>query len=589
MPGPSLALRPYQQAANEAYIDAVRAGRRRTIIQLPTGTGKTVTGLALARRCKGRTLWIAHRDELLTQPFKALHYIWPEAEGGIVKAERDDVGARNIVFASIQTIQNPSRLARLVEAGGFAFVVVDEAHHAPAASYRRVLESLGCFEPKGPPLLGLTATVERTDQAALDAIFQGLAYQLHLGTAIEQGYLVPVRSVARPLQLDLDSLDYRAGDFASGELDAALLEAGIVNEVASAMEEHARDRKSVVFTIGVAQAHAIADELVKRGFAAEALDGSMAPALRQAKLARLASGETKVLCNCAVLTEGFDEPSLDCVVMARPTASKTLYLQCVGRGLRLHPAKSECLVVDLVGVSKRHTLMQAPVLFGVETLTCQSCGLTKPVTAFGMEREGNRSCICQACSRQAERAGVPYDYAARLRKQVEGLPGVRSRFRWVRAREDVFALPAGGEGGTVVLEPAPGGVVAYVIGRRGLDGREVLTPEPVSIDLAQGVAEDYVRRAGCVAQARRDGGGWRDAPTTEKQAAQLEKAGIPVPETAGEASDLLAAHFAQRDLEPATPKQLASLRRQGLLAEGQTITKREAMRLFANARKGNAA
>ena len=160
-------LRPYQEAAMDAFSSRLAAGVQRGVINLPTGCGKTVTGLAIAKRMGLRTLWLAHRDELIEQPHRAIRAVWPDAATGVVKADRNELDAQ-VVFASIQTVSRPERLGKL---SGYGLVVVDECHHAAAPSYRRVLEELGTFTKGGPPVLGLTATLESGDKLGVDCAF----------------------------------------------------------------------------------------------------------------------------------------------------------------------------------------------------------------------------------------------------------------------------------------------------------------------------------------------------------------------------------------------------------------------------------
>ncbi|HEY8414253.1 MAG TPA: DEAD/DEAH box helicase [Thermaerobacter sp.] len=520
-----LELRPYQREAIDAFWAAHREGMRRGIINLPTGTGKTITALSAARERGGRVLWLAHRDELIEQPLRAIRAVWPEADTGVVKAERDEPDAQ-VVFASVQTACRPQRLERL---RGFDLVVVDEAHHATAPSYIRVLKRVHCFADGGPPTLGLTATVERGDQKALGAVFERIVYQLQLLEAIRRGYLVDLRPIRVTLNVDLDAIRTVNGDFHQGELDEALLRAGVAEATAKAYIEHGEGRKAIVFTVSVDQARRTAEALQRRGVAAEWISGDLPVDERRAILHRLHTGETRVVCNCAVLTEGFDEPTVSCVVVARPTKSKTLYLQMIGRGTRLSPGKTDCLVIDVAGATERHTLIQAPALFGFPP---------------GADLEGKtvtEALQDESLLKALKVGGDGSQELATLRSMLKpDWQQFHKRVRWLKIDDSLYCLPAGEAGNLALIEVGQDQWVVELVPKERRKQRERLTPEPVWLELAQGVAEDYVRRAEAVGLIIASAA-WRQRPASEKQLAALRKWGIePRPGmTAGEASDEL--------------------------------------------------
>lgn len=491
---------------------------QRGIINLPTGTGKTFLAATMARELGGRTLWIAHRDELIEQPRRTFEVVWPEAEVGIVKAERDETDAQ-VVLASIQTIYQRHRLQRL---GRFDFIVVDEAHHAAAPSWRNTLVELGAFRPDGPPVLGLTATVERGDNVALGEVFQEVVYQLHLLEAIRQGYLVDLRFRRIELDVDFDSIPLVNGDFHQGQLDAALLAARVAEKVADAYVQHGENRKALVFTVSVEQAMRTAQALQERGVRAEWVWGGMPLDERRAVLRRLHTGETTVVANCAVLTEGFDEPSVSCIVVARPTRSKTLYLQMIGRGTRIcPPVKEDCLVIDVAGASQRHTLIQAPALFGLDPEAVQG-----------------RRALEALEDPEARAYSSPEE---RLLKASREPVDRRSAFHWL-VEDGLYVLPAG-EAGSIVVLPEDGAddsdrYGVWVLPREKETPPWRLVDRPVWLELAQGIAEDYVRRLGQLWAARSDRR-WRLLPANPTQLEAARRWGVAVEAgmTRGEVSD----------------------------------------------------
>ena len=266
------------------------------------------------------------------------------------------------MVASVQTLSRRARLARLVP--DFRTIVIDEAHHAPAPSYRRILTHCRAWQPDGPLVVGVTATPARGDGQSLQQVFDGIVYQRSLVEMMQAGYLVDLRAIQVLLQADFDALRTQRGDFVEADLETLLLAANAPAQVLAAFQAHAADRKALLFTPTVATAYAMAATFCAAGIAAEALDATTPLATRRAILQRLHTGATRVVANCAVLTEGFDEPSVDCIIVARPTQSLPLYQQMLGRGTRTYPGKTDCLLLDVVGVSTQHTLHTAATLFG---------------------------------------------------------------------------------------------------------------------------------------------------------------------------------------------------------------------------------
>jgi ATP-dependent helicase IRC3 len=516
----ALELRPYQSEAIAAIEEAERRGVRRPLLGLPTGTGKTVIFAALIRRRGGRALVLAHRDELLGQAQDKIRQVDPTARFGLVKAEADEVEAQ-VVVASMQTLARESRLQRLPRR--FETVVVDEAHHATAVSYRRVLEWVG-----GSPLvLGVTATPERADNASLGEVWDEVVYSRSLLEMIRAGYLVDLRGLRVRLAMDLSRLRVSHGDFVDAEAAAALTAADAPAHACDAYLEHAAGRKALVFTPTVELAHSMAEAFRTQGVAAEAVDGSLPLEERRAVLARLRSGETQVVANCAVLTEGFDEPSVDCVIVARPTRSRILYVQMIGRGTRTFPNKRDCLIVDLVGATERFDLLTLPKLFGL-----------------GNARWLEGRTVTEALERERAAAfSVSTPQAPLVAEEVD-LFREREKLRWVAVGER-WALTTGS--GLLVVEPYAG-AWRVVVQERSTHERQVLA-QGLDLGYAHGVAEDFIRRRGAThlvdPNAR-----WREQGISDKQRALLGRLGIPIdPDLSrGEASDLISAALAKREL-----------------------------------------
>ncbi|MGA2927684.1 MAG: DEAD/DEAH box helicase [Solirubrobacteraceae bacterium] len=535
MTGSPLTVRPYQQEAVDAVQAAAARGVRRPLVVLPTGSGKTCMFSALIAQRAGSALVLAHRDELLRQAAEKIALADP-ALGlavGFVAAERDDVGAP-IVVGSVQTLAQPRRLARLPSF--FDTVVVDEAHHASARSYRRILSHL---QPS-PLILGVTATPARSDTKPLGAIWQEIVFQKGILEMIQAGYLADVRGIRVGLQaLHLDQVKRSGGDFEDEALADALEQAAAPRHVLAAYEQHAAGRKTLVFVPTVKLAYHMAKMFGEAGIAAEGLDGTATPDRRRAVIDRLRAGETTVLMNAALFVEGFDEPSIDCIVVASPTRSQVRYSQIVGRGLRPFPGKDDCLVLDVVGASDKLDLQTLPRLFGIKGKLEDAETVTE-----ALDRETR-----ETPSQTAVAAGVSHgpgrrEGAMRSRQvQLLRAPKRDRRLRWLRHSEH-WLLAAG----QVVIALTPTGDRWSVLALDRDSVRQLASD--VELAYAHGIAEDYVRHVGATALADPNAR-WRQAPITPAQASRLRRLGVTPPDgtTKGQASDMIAVHEGARRLK----------------------------------------
>src|SRR2546423_4939081 len=309
-----LTPRPYQYEAVAALLAATARGVRRPLLVLPTGTGKTIVFALLVQRRRGRSLILAHRDELIQQAVDKLHLVDPTLPLGVVQATRDEHTAPTVV-ASVQTLSRRTRLTRVTP--DFQTIVIDEAHHAPAPTYRRILDYCRSWRPDGPLVVGVTATPERGDRQSLHPVFERIVYQKTLLEMMQAGYLVDLRAMQVLLQADFDALRTQQGDFVDAELETLLLPANAPAQVLAAFQAHAADRKALLFTPPVALAYAMADIFCAAGIAAQALEGAPPLAPRPPTLHRPPTGDTRAVAPCAVLTEGFDETSISCIIVVR--------------------------------------------------------------------------------------------------------------------------------------------------------------------------------------------------------------------------------------------------------------------------------
>ncbi|HEU4533250.1 MAG TPA: DEAD/DEAH box helicase, partial [Polyangiaceae bacterium] len=327
------ALRPYQREAVEAVLAARRAGLRRLVVCLPTGAGKTVIFSHLARLARRQVLVLAHREELLGQARDKLE----RALGGekVVAIERgaERAGAEaRVLVCSIRSLRE-DRLAALLRGRDVGLVIYDECHHAAADDNLRVLRQLGAFDPAWTgTLLGFTATTERGDGRGLDAVFERIVYARSLPEMIDDGYLARLRGFRVSTAADLSGLPRAGADFPEDELAEAVDVEDRNALVARSIQELGRDRRTIAFCVTVSHARHLAHALNAIGVPAGVVHGAMPAAERARALDDFRAGRTAAIANVAGLTEGFDDPGVSCVAMARPTRSAGLYAQCVGRG-----------------------------------------------------------------------------------------------------------------------------------------------------------------------------------------------------------------------------------------------------------------
>lgn len=524
-----LELRDYQEETLDDIEAAEREGVRRPLVVHPTGTGKTVTfGAAAHRRSnRGRTAFLVHRDELAQQTIEKLSWQAPGLDVGLVKGAVNEIGAPALII-SVQTGSRANRLEQIVQSqekyGRFATVIVDEAHHAPAPTWTRLMTGLGSFNPYGPHTIGFTATPER-DKKTL-GVWEKIINYMSIREAIAKGYLVPILPAeVIETRMDMDKVGKSGGDFSGGGLGRQMEESGAIAQIADAYVEKAKDRKGVAFTPTIRTAYQLAEALRARGIPAEAIDGDVETEERRAVLRRLKTGETQVVCNCGVLTEGFDEPSISCVVIARPTKFHGLYVQMVGRGTRLFPGKKNLLILDVVGATRRHELIGF-VDLGLELdddrkkgepgerQKCPTCDAEECAAP-----EGHR---CRLCHRY-----LPRSVVARGGNRHENCQSTggkvdvfgASRLRWLQLPGGAYCLGAGDE----VVVMAPVGIDTWKVASYQ-DGRAKVLHDAIPADWAMGIGED---RSKAFTKLVERSASWLRRPVSEVQKGALVREGLP--------------------------------------------------------------
>lgn len=342
-------LRPYQEEAKASIFEQWSGGVDKTLLVLPTGCGKTIVFAKVAEDCvrQGkRVLILAHRGELLQQ---AADKIGKACGLGcaVEKAEETCLGSWfRIVVGSVQSLQRDKRLSQFTT-DYFDIIIIDEAHHCISDGYQKVLQYFSSAK-----VLGVTATPDRGDMRNLGSYFESLAYEYTLPKAIKEGYLSKIKAVTIPLKLDLSGVGMQSGDFKVGDLGTAL--DPYLHQIADEMVNYCSERKTVVFLPLVKTSQKFRDILNEKGFRAAEVNGESQD--RAQILDDFDQGRYNVLCNSMLLTEGWDCPSVDCVVVLRPTKVRSLYSQMVGRGTRLFPGKDHLLLLDFLWHTERHEL-----------------------------------------------------------------------------------------------------------------------------------------------------------------------------------------------------------------------------------------
>lgn len=348
-------LRPYQIQAMEAVENEWKMGHQHTLLVLPTAAGKTIIFSKIVEKEVNngeKALILAHRGELLEQASEKL-YQTTGLLSSLEKAESTSIGKKEkVTVASVQTMCKESRLTKFKK-DEFGLIVVDEAHHCMSDTYQRILKYFDSAK-----VLGVTATPDRSDQKNLGLFFDSKAYEYSLHQAVKDGYLCPVKAMMIPLELDIRNVSISNGDYSAGEIGSSL--EPYLNKIALEMLNYCKGRKTVVFLPLVKTSQRFCELLNVHGLNAIEVNGNSKN--REQILKDFENGEYDVLCNSMLLTEGWDCPSVDTIVVLRPTKIRSLYQQMVGRGMRLAPNKKELLLLDFLWMTEKHELCRPSAL-----------------------------------------------------------------------------------------------------------------------------------------------------------------------------------------------------------------------------------
>jgi superfamily II DNA or RNA helicase len=601
----SITLRPYQTEAVAAIEASWAEGITRPAVVAATGAGKTTIFCELVgrhierlRKEGKRILILAHREELLEQAEARVKLQNPGVWTAIVKGSRGQKTHEfaDVVVASVQTLARPKRRAAVDRIG---MVIVDECHNAASKSYKDVLAHYGCMDERATPTVGFTATLTRMN-GGLPEVWQSVAKSIKIHHLIKEGFLVAPKALSVEVpSLNLASTRITGGDLNTGDLAAALEESAAFEVVAETYKTHAADRAGIVFMPNVATAQQQADAFKAVGITAELITGEMNSTDRKATYERYNSGATQVLVNCMVLTEGFDAPHTSAVVIGRPTLNPGLYIQCVGRGLRLSPGKTDCLVLDIAGASLKHSLAGVNDLesdcVGRCDCNCLRCGCSdrckcgiRQCGCDCIERHEPPSNVCKCAGSEDCSCGCPGDQdgtglgacacdinpdcACRgggeilkdkevsldvLKKLTEvdilGEELAASSYTWLSTTAGIRFLPVGQDVNLFLL-PAPDGdgyFQGLVKGTSPKAPVERLDDGALPVKEARAAMEAYAATTGFTFNSRK--ASWRRTPASEAQLGLLRRLGATVPAGGlkkGEASDLLASTKVSKVLDP---------------------------------------
>ncbi|MDR1514195.1 MAG: DEAD/DEAH box helicase [Synergistaceae bacterium] len=564
--------RPYQTEAVSACLRERENGLTRGLVSLPTGCGKTPLAALLINELGAETLFLAHRQELISQAVDKISLVVPRSDIGILQAKEADGIDAKICVASVQTVAQKRRLDEL-KRRDFRLAIVDECHHAiKNSSYWRILSELGFMggDP-GRLLVGLSATPFRLDGKPLGEFFERVVFERSILAMMKGGYLCDARGIRISTEADLSSVHTEMGDLAINELSIAVDTPERNNLVAESYLKHAHGRRAVAFCVDVQHSHNLADAFNDAGIRAKAVWGAMDKDDRRETLSGFASHELDVLTNCNVLTEGFDDPGISAILLARPTKSQALYTQMCGRGFRLHPGKPDCLILDFVDMAGRHKLCKFADLAGDPRISA-----------------GDGESLLEAASRAEEAVKSRARGCASISVYGSGEIDLfgRSDLVWTPVDGGHYRI-AVDDSRNVWVRKVDGGYTVWLADKHG-SAKSALSNSILDLGYAQGIAEDYVRANAprCLVSKEAT---WRRDGASEKQIGLLRQWKIPYSPgiSKGEACALIDLEMARREaakMEPATAKQMWFIHNRIGVNVADSLTKGEASRIISEAK-----
>jgi ATP-dependent helicase IRC3 len=541
----TLQLRPYQKDAVDAVLDNLSKNVNRQLIVLPTGAGKTVVFSYLPQVLHQALpmLVLAHRGELLQQAKEKILWSNPDLDVQIEKAEQV-AQLCDVVVASVQTLGrfDSDRIQKYPK-DYFRTVIVDEAHHAAASSYRRILDY---FKPD--LLLGVTATPQRGDSVRLNDIFDEIVYYKNILDLIQEGYLCRLSGYRVVTDTDISQVETSHGDFVASQLESTVNNSYRNALVVRSYLEIAKDKKALVFAAGIQHARELASSFEQAGTSVRIVIGDTPDEERRSILDDFRNGKVKVVVNVGVLTEGFDEPSVEVILLARPTRSSLLYTQIVGRGTRLFDGKENCIVIDIADAIKGKKPLGLPTLLGMPA--------DFDLKGHDLVEVANKYKELEAyCPGEAVRVLSPQEIELAYKRIDLFMPPPPnqfilqySNFVWAETAENQYHLGIGNNESLRIHQDTLGRWSVVHIQKLGFN----ISPKETVLGYPNDIREAFARSDRWVINNRPsnlnfidNSAAWRYDSPTDKQKRLLKRIGVPLTAdmTKGTASNIITKYY----------------------------------------------
>ncbi len=501
-------LRPYQIETLEAIAATRIAGIHRQVVHLPTAAGKTVIFSSLIDQAieadpLTRALILAFSTDLLEQARDKLHMISPGLNVGIVDAKHKEFD-RQVVVSSIQSARIPGNLQQL-QSQGFSIAIADECHHFASDTARLVLNELGFglgCAANDRLLVGFTATPFRSDSKGLGEIFDKIVYHRSIKQMIDDGYLCPPNGHKVLTDLNLSKVAVENGDFSPSALSMAMNTDPINQTIVQSYMEKAVGRKTIAFCTSIDHSVKLAEWFRRFGIVAEAIHSNLSTAARDSLKQKFKNGDIEVLTNPLMLTEGYDEPSISCVIVARPTKFAGLYQQMIGRGLRQHPTKKDCMILDFG--DQGHTLCNVGILLEDDPDEEKRETPRKSEKVEGLVRN------------------LPPNINPKLKKAILALDLLGESFTWAKDLDGCYFLKGAGDAILKLIKCEEDRYDAILTGSKGFK----TIAAGLDFEYSFSTAEDFARTNRSLFAVSDLNAAWRSFPISEKQKDIFRSAGF---------------------------------------------------------------